>query len=265
MPKIKVNDIELYYETKGQGEPVVFITGYSADHHVWDNILDDYAKSYQIIAIDNRGSGASECPNSPYTIEAMADDVIALCDALGLKTCHFIGLSMGCAITMTIAYKYPERCKSIVLSNGFRKVDIKFALFAQGRLELFKYKIPADIASKLTMGWAFSSDYLNQAGMVEYLLEGVRAAKHPMTEVGTRGQLAALIAFDSHVWINQIKVPTLVIGSDKDMIVDEAEMQEMARLIPDAQYYCFKGAGHIPHIEKPQEFNKLVQAFIAGN
>jgi pimeloyl-ACP methyl ester carboxylesterase len=262
MPKIKLNNIELYYEIKGQGEPIIFIVGFAADHHVWDGIFDQYATSYQAIAIDNRGAGASSCPDAPYSVEMMADDVIALCDALGLKGCHFIGNSMGSAICQKLAYRYPQRCKSLVLSNAFRKIDIKFALFAKGRLELFQYSVPLQTSAKLTLGWVFSSGFLEQAGMVDFLIEGAQRAKNPITETGCRNQLAAVLKFDSSRWIHHIKVPTLVIGSDKDMIVDEAEMQAIAKLIPQAEYYCFKGVGHVPHLEKPQEFNQLVQAFI---
>jgi pimeloyl-ACP methyl ester carboxylesterase len=263
MPKIKVNNIHLFYETYGQDDPIVFVTGFNADRLVWSGIVEEYAKSHQVIILDNRGSGYSDSPDMPYTIEMMADDVIGLCDSLGLKTCHFIGLSMGSAIVQTLGYKYPERCKSTVLTNGFMQIDIKFALFAQGRLELFKTQASAETIARISLGWAFSSQYLNQVGMTDYLLSGASANPHPMTEVGYRNQLHALLKFNSETWIHKIAVPTLVISSDQDMIVAESHMHEMAMRIPNAEYYCFKNVGHVPQIEQPELFNKVVQRFIA--
>jgi len=69
MPKAKVNDINLYYEIHGKGEPIFFIAGFNSDHTVWTNIIDHYAQTHQVIVMDNRGSGKSDCPDAPYTIE----------------------------------------------------------------------------------------------------------------------------------------------------------------------------------------------------
>ncbi|MDO8955077.1 MAG: alpha/beta fold hydrolase [Gammaproteobacteria bacterium] len=262
MPKIKVNGVNLSYERAGQGEPLIFVTGFNADRHIWDGIFKDYTRLYDAIAVDNRGCGESDIPDSPYTIEMMADDIIGLCDALGLQACHFIGISMGSAITMMIAHKYPHRCKSIVLTNGFRKIDIRFALFAEAQLALRQLKVSSEVLVGSVLGWCFSSDFLNQPGMVDYLFEAAKTNPAATSEIGYRNHLSALLSFDSRAWIHEITVPTLVIGSDQDMIVPEAEMQAMANLIPGAQYHCFKGVGHCPHIERPKEYNEVVQKFI---
>jgi len=84
MPKIKANNINLYYEIHGQGQPVVFVAGFSGDHTAWQNLIADYAKNYQVVVFDNRGIGQSDCPDYPYTIEMMADDAIGLVKALQL-------------------------------------------------------------------------------------------------------------------------------------------------------------------------------------
>lgn len=265
MPKIKINNINLYYETYGQGTPLVFISGFSADHTIWKSIIAEYQKNYQIILLDNRGVGQSDHPEDPFTVETMADDVVELCRALSLKHCHFVGSSMGGAIVQTIAYKYPNFVRSAIIYNSFSKVDIKFHLYTQARLNLFKSQsyISNEALIKINLGFVFSSPYLNQPGVVDTLIQTSLANPFPATEIGYRNQLSALEQFDSYSWLNKINVPCLVIGSDMDQIVTEPHMRHLAERIPNSSYHCFNGVGHLPHMEQPSAFNELVLNYLA--
>ena len=263
MPKINVNDIQLYYEMHGKGDPIIFISGFNSDHLSWANIINDYANDYTVILIDNRGSGRSDTPDMPYTIEMMADDVAELCKALALSSCHFIGSSMGSAIAQMLVHRHPALCKSIILCNGFTKIDIRFALFAKGTATLFAKNVERRAMIEMVLGWVFSSHFLEKKNNVETLIKMSLENLYPMTEVGYRNQLKALNGFNSEVWISTIPVPCLVIGSDQDMIVPEAHMRRMAGLIPQAAYYCFHDVGHLPHLEQPKKFNEIVKQFIS--
>lgn len=95
MPHIKVNDISMYYEMHGKGEPIVFIAGFSVDHVAWFEVVERFKDKYQVILFDNRGVGQTDVPDGPYSIEQMTDDVAALCSALGVPQAHFVGNSMG--------------------------------------------------------------------------------------------------------------------------------------------------------------------------
>jgi 3-oxoadipate enol-lactonase len=263
MPKINIdNNFALYYEAFGKGEPVIFVTGFNADHLIWLDTVKNFADKYQAIAVDNRGCGQSDCPDVPYTIEMMADDIVALCKKLQLQRCRFIGLSMGGAIVQTIAFKYPEFVLSAVLCNTFSKIDIRFALWAQARLDFFT-KISPRAMTQASAVWGFSSEFLNRPGMVDAIIEQASANPYPTTEVGYRNQLNALLTFDSEPWLKQIKVPCLVIGSDQDMIVSELHMRQLAESIPHASYHHFNGVGHVPNVEQPEIFNKVVREYLA--
>ncbi len=262
MPKTRVNDINLYYEIYGKGEPVFFITGFAADRTLWKNIIDHYAETYQVIVIDNRGSGYSDSPDVPYTIEIMADDTAELCKVLNINAAHFIGASMGGTIVQTIAYQHPELVRKAILCNSFIKTDIKSALFNQGYLEILKANLPHTAKMKLLLGRLFSSDFLNREGIVDLIIEISLANPTPMTAIGYKNQLHALLEFNSESWIHKIKAPCLVIGSDQDIIVTEEHIRNMATQIPTALYHCFKGAGHLVHIEQPDAFNEVVRKFL---
>ncbi len=95
MPTIKVNDINMYYEIHGQGEPLLLIMGMGADLTMWGDSVYRFAKKYQVITFDNRGAGRTDKPDIPYSIEMMADDTVGLMDRLNIERAHFLGLLWG--------------------------------------------------------------------------------------------------------------------------------------------------------------------------
>ena len=265
MPKIKVNDVSIFYETFGQGEPLIFISGFNSDHTLWQNMVDEYAKRYRVVVIDNRGMGQSDCPDYPYTIDIMAKDIIALCQTLQINQAHFIGSSMGGAIVQNIAANFSEYVCSIVIENSFMQIDQRFALFAKTILELMQAGIALSQLIKLALPWIYSRDFLSQDGFIDKSVKLSLEDPYPETELGYKHQLHALLNFNSSGWVHTIKVPCLVIGSDSDMIVPEDHMHQISQRIPNSNYYKFVNCGHLPHIEQTETFNQVVLDFLNKN
>ena len=136
MPVAQLKDVNLYYEIHGEGFPLILIAGFTADRTVWETILSDLAKHYQVIAFDNRGVGQSGCPDYPYTVDMMANDVVHLCKHLGITQAYFMGNSMGGAIAQTLCYHYPQLVKAAVLECTFSKISINFSINIDGQLAL---------------------------------------------------------------------------------------------------------------------------------
>src|SRR5579872_3406946 len=111
MPYIKVNNINIYYEVLGRGEPLVFILGLSTDLSEWGYFINKLAEQYKVLVFDNRGCGRSDKPNIPYSIEIMASDTAELMKSLGFNDTNVIGLSMGGRIALDLSLKYPELVK----------------------------------------------------------------------------------------------------------------------------------------------------------
>jgi pimeloyl-ACP methyl ester carboxylesterase len=265
MPKIKVNDVNLYYETYGKGKPLIFVSGFCGDHSMWQIITDAYVKNnFQVILFDNRGVGRSDCPNYPYSIEIMTKDVIALCDALNIKSANFIGNSMGGRIVQQIVYQYPDYVTAAVISNSYNKISMRTALYIKMQLEFFSNGMinsKASIASNL--GFLYSDKFLRQPGALEKFTQLVAENPYPMSEIGFRCQLEALINdIDTSDFIKQIKKPCLVLGGDDDGITPQWQAAYLAQAIPNAEYYCFADSGHIPHVEHPELYNKIVLKFL---
>jgi 3-oxoadipate enol-lactonase len=260
MPSIKVNDIDLYYETYGQGEPLVFIAGFTADHTIWEALVGAYTHKYQVIIFDNRGIGlSSDKPDYPYTAQVLADDTVGLLKALDFQHATLVGHSYGGCVAQTLAAKYPDYVKSVILVNTLMKAPARLQLFAQSRYEFLKANAPDSALIKYVSLMGFSNDYLSKANRIEQLL---KIGLPTMSLAGYQHQVDGLLAFDSRQWVGNIKKPCLIICADEDLISDPQDSKKMEQAITDAEYFCFKNVGHIPMIEQPELFNKVVLQFL---
>ncbi|WP_419418402.1 alpha/beta fold hydrolase [Legionella sp. D16C41] len=261
MPKIKINDISLYYETHGQGEPIIFIAGFSVDHTVWQDVLTYLQDDYQLILLDNRGAGQTDAPNTAYTIKQMADDVVALCDKLGFSKVYVVGNSMGGCIVQTLAYHYPDLLQSAVISNSVMTLNTPYQFYLAAQLELLRAQAPIIPVLRSSLSWVFSYQFLSKPGKFDELIELALNNPYPFTLAGYEGQYAALTHFDASAWAKNIKVPTLVLGSEQDLIFNEATVKLLAQQIPNAHYFCFKECGHVPYLEYPEQFAQVIKNF----
>jgi 3-oxoadipate enol-lactonase len=135
MPTAKVGDINIYYESHGDGEPLLLIMGYGSYSGHWAPLIPYLSPEYRVISFDNRGTGQSDKPDIPYTIKMMADDASGLLDAIGVDAAHVFGVSMGGMIAQEFALNYPSKLKSLILGCthcGGTKTIHGFARQAQG-------------------------------------------------------------------------------------------------------------------------------------
>ena len=123
MPKVKANNITMNYDQQGSGEPLILIPFLSADHACYAFQVEEYAKHFNCISLDLRGTGETDKPEGTYTTELLADDVAAFMQALGIPKAHVTGLSLGAAIGLWLAAKYPNTVTSLSLHSGWPKTD----------------------------------------------------------------------------------------------------------------------------------------------
>jgi 3-oxoadipate enol-lactonase len=261
MPVVNLDNIKMFYQISGEGEPLILLAGFGVDHRVWQTIVAGLADQFKVIVLDNRGIGQSSTPDYPYTIDMMADDVVQFCQALNIKQAHFLGGSMGGAIVQTLGYRYPELCRSLIIYNSFAEISERYSWFAKAKLKAMQLNLPTRVLAELSVGWVFSNSFLAQTELIDGLLDMAAINPYLQTEIGYRCQLNALLNFNSNSWLAKIKVPTLIIGSDQDLIVPVEDFHYLAATIPEAEYYQFNGAGHTPHLEEPERFKEVVLNF----
>src|SRR5574338_652846 len=117
MPIINANGIDIYYETRGEGKPLVLISGLGYGMWFWNKVISDLAEQFQVIAYDNRGAGQTDQPDGPYNVQMMAEDCAGLLDALGVKDAVIMGHSMGGFIAQQLALLRPDLVGKLILAS----------------------------------------------------------------------------------------------------------------------------------------------------
>ncbi|HWN91298.1 MAG TPA: alpha/beta fold hydrolase, partial [Verrucomicrobiae bacterium] len=125
MPRIRVGQVELFYQRTGPARPpsLVLIMGWGGDHTAWALQVAALAAEFDVIAFDNRGAGQSDAPDVTYSMADLAEDVTGLMDELGVRSAHIAGASMGGMIAQEVALRYPDRVLSLQLHCTTAHVD----------------------------------------------------------------------------------------------------------------------------------------------
>jgi pimeloyl-ACP methyl ester carboxylesterase len=260
MSTVLVNGVNLYYEQEGNGPPLLCIAGYRSDVSSWALVRKQLSKHFTLYMIDNRGSGRSDCPDSPYTIETMADDAKGFIESLQLKKPIVIGHSMGGAIAQALAYKYPQLIEKLILVNAPIRFRAPSAFTLGYFLKLQSEGLPSILLVEGAMPWLFSSTFLKNSKQVSDFLELAKIYSFSPTLVGQKRHLEALKQFDSTSWYKKIIVPTLVIEGREDIICPE-DSKILGEGIPKAQLVTFHDQAHMAHLEKPELLAQTIIKF----
>ncbi len=239
MPLVNVKDICIHYEVFGEGEPLVFIPGWGTEITTVARLTEIFSAHFQVIAIDNRGSGRSGKPDVPYSIEQMADDAVAVLDALGIQHAHVIGLSMGGMIAQMIAAKYPDRVDRVVLHVTFTRIP----LLVRTMMNLMQY-LPGS-RKKMEEGMAL-----------------ILGQQYPPTPESFRRQGEAVAAFDARTIHCRIRAPTLIVNGTRDPFVPVKISRELAAGIAGARLVLVDG-DHTMAKSRPELLVEPALAFLA--
>lgn len=261
MGKVLVNGMNLYYELHGKGKPLVLIAGFTCRTAVWDLLLEYLPKHFQVLVFDNRGVGQSTSPDISYTVDDMANDTLALIEHLKLDKPHILGHSMGTAIAQTIAKNHPDKIDKVVLANGLVRFNAVSKYVQNYLLKMRLEGAPIRKTAEYMIPWLFSGDFISNQDLVETFLDLQESNPFPQPLIGYKRQLDALSQFDSSSWFRMIDKPTLILEGQADVLCP-LDSKELAKGIKGAQLVVFEGQGHVPIIEKPQDFAKAIIKFL---
>jgi 3-oxoadipate enol-lactonase len=262
VPHAEVNGQRLYYEVQGEGEPLVIVMGLGGDLLAWARQIPEFAKSYQVIAVENRDVGRSSYADGPYEIGDMADDALAVVDELGVGEFHLLGVSMGGAISQQLALKAPHRIRTLTLCVTWG---------GSGRYGAEHSRLVADQYRRMSHGEQV--EYLMLAGMSEEFYENADAVgwlkrmimsnPNPQDTEGFVRQLDACGRHDVRDRLGELSMPVHVIGAEHDAMVPPWKSTELAELIPGAKLTMLERAAHLVNIERADAFNAAVLEFLA--
>jgi len=257
MPFADSNHAQIHYAIEGApGKPALILSNsLGTDFSMWDPQIPEFKKSLRVLRYDTRGHGKSSVTPGAYSAEQLANDVLALADALKVGSFHFCGLSMGGMTGMWLAANHPKRLSKLIISSAAAKF---------GTLEMWNKRIDAigkqgmkAVAAATIERWftpAFRAKNPSTVANIHRILESTNLE-------GYISNCAAVRDFDFRDQLGEISVPTLVISGTHDPSTTPADGHLLADHIPGARYIELNGA-HLCNIEDADRFTNEVIKFL---
>ncbi len=268
MSKIKVNDINIAYEVQGKGNPLVLIAGVGYGAWFWHKVVPGLAEHFQVITFDNRGAGGSDKPVGPFTVSMMAADTIGLLDALDIQAAIIMGHSLGGFIAQEMVVTRPDLVAKLILaSTNFGGTNV--IPITQEAMEVLTNREgdPVELVKRgITIACApgFAE---RQMGVVKELMEyrftnPVPPAQYQAQVMAGAG-MAALTEEQVAERMASIKVPTMILFGEFDMVVPPANADLMAKKIAGARVKIIPATGHMFPMEDPDATVIAIREFIS--
>lgn len=261
MPALQTDTITTYYESHGQGQPLLFIHGLGSSTRDWEYQVAFFAPHYRVITYDLRGHGQSDKPQGRYRIPMFADDTAALFSALDLPPAHVVGLSLGGMIAFQLALSAPQLVRTLTIVNS--GPELPRGSFWQ-RLNAFKLYLRrifiVRVRGMRAMGKTLGA----------HLLPGEQHAERRRIFVDRWAEndpgaylraLRALAGWSVNDQLDRITQPTLVLTADQDYTPLSFKEAYAARM-PRAQVGIIPEARHLTPVERPEAFNNMLLLFL---
>jgi pimeloyl-ACP methyl ester carboxylesterase len=263
VPHVQANNIEVYYEVQGEGEPLVLIPYLAADQACYAFQVADYAKRFTCYTVDLRGAGLTSKPEGIYTTELFADDVAAFMQAVGIANAHVSGLSLGAATGMWLAAKYPSLVKSLSVHSGWTATDPYLRVVVQGWQTFAKaLDSTTDMVIQGVFPWCFTPElYASKPEYIDSLADFVRSRPMPPVDALLR-QSGAVLSHDATGVLGLIQAPTQITFGRHDMCTSTRFAGPLTEGIRDTELVVFEDCAHAPIYENVAEFNARTLAFL---
>jgi 3-oxoadipate enol-lactonase len=261
MPRIPIGDVSLQVVIEGEGEPLLLVHGFPLDHSLWRHQIAHFSRSRQVIAPDLRGFGRSDVTAGTVRMEQFADDLARLLTALGVvRPVCLCGLSMGGYIAFAFVQRHRERLGSLVLCDTRAAADSPET--RKHRWETAERVLregPGFLAETMVDRLLAPTTRQQQPELAAEVQAVIRAAPPEGVAAASRGMAERPSVEEL---LPRIDLPTLVVVGEQDAISPPAEMRELARKIPAAQFVPLADAGHLAPLEQPAAMNAALDRFL---
>lgn len=274
--------IRLYYSISGPADapPLLFCYGLVCSKLNWKYQMEYFQDKYRVIYLDYRGHGSSATPTDlrSITIANLAADLAQFCEELALPPLCVLGHSLGVNVILEFYRLFPEKVSALVLCSGTPKdpfetmfnhnfLQILFPLLRVGNqiapeilAQIWRHQGHNRLAQEFVARAGFNPERANRDDINEYL----RVTSEVPFEVFLQ-LITDFTNYDACPWLDQVKIPTLIIGGEKDLVTPISTQRVMHSLIPKSQIKTYKDGSHNPQMEFTDEINKLIEKFLQGN
>ena len=256
----ELSDVRCYYETLGEGEPLLLIPGLGGNCRVWDPVAPLLAADFSVILIDNRGIGRSQPKRKVRTLADYSADLAELLDRLQLDRAHVLGLSLGGIIAQRFAIDHPSRVDRLVLvscTDRFSAYLLRITQLLGHSLRRFPRRMFLQMMELLCT----APLYLD-ANVHAIDREADARCKTGVPARAMGAQLRALLRSEVEPSDYRIVAPTLVVAGEHDHLIPHCYARIMADKIPGSRFVLVPGAGHNPMVERPDVVLPLIARFL---
>jgi pimeloyl-ACP methyl ester carboxylesterase len=257
------NRARIYYEVHGEGEPVIFLHGIMMNTLSWVAFIPELSKRFKLILVDFRDQGQSSRMQEQYGSDIHVGDVVSLLDELNIPKVHMMGLSYGGMVALLFALKHQKRIKSFCLFNTPNIVSNHL-------LEIGKaWETAAELNDgakffQLAVPFIYSEPFYETN--LDFLMERQKMFKSLLTKEWFEGLIRLSRSVKgysiSREELKTIKVPTLLVGADLDVVISRRSMKDIHENIPDCEYIVIPNAGHGAFLERMNEFLTILIGFV---
>jgi len=260
---VSVLGFKLHYLEAGRGAPVVLLHGLGGDGSRWAPNIEPLAKDFHVFALDQIGFGESDKPLANYHTGMLAEFLVGFLKAVGVPKVSLVGNSMGAGVALYTAAVFPEAVDKIVLADGggFRSgpapaLTPEAALQAAHRRQI-QNSVTREETREFFRILFHHKELVTDQLVDEQLPIRLRSAFaiSKMQEAGERGSL-------SEEQVRSVKAPALIVWGKYDELSSPAGADRLERTIPGARKVIVDDCGHMPQVEKADEFNRLVRDFL---
>lgn len=270
MPRATVNGVDLDYRVDGdpEAEPVLLICGTGQPAFSWQvavvpRLVD---AGYRVVAYDNRGMPPSSCPSPPYSVADLVGDAAALVDHLDLGPCRVAGLSLGAFVAQELALARPDLVRAAAMMGTVGRSSALLRAWARANVEVEQAGIvlPGRFVAVTTLMATASPRRQLDDRFVTTMVELVADAP-TWHGPGAEGQYAADLTYNGRLdALAGVRVPSLVVGFEHDLMTPPSLGREVAAAIPGARYVEIAGCGHLGPFEEPDAVLGHLIEFFAG-
>jgi len=261
MPRLQTRDIVINHEEQGRGDPLLLIGDLGADLRAWALTAPALARHLRVITFDNRGSGLTSAPDSPYTVEQMADDAAGLLAALGVAKAHVLGFGMGGFIAQELALRAPGVVDRLVLVGTAPALDGYTRAAYSALAQVRRTNISREGFVRVMLPMLYSRSFLEDAARVNRAVDASVGSVIVQQDHAFIRQVQACLRFDAADRVKGIKAPTLIIHGEEDVLVQPHNAEALRSTIPGAKLVAVPG-GHAAIFENPDDCNAAILEFL---
>lgn len=258
---MRVNGIDIAYDDQGDGLPVLFVHGHPFDRSLWRPQVEHLRGRYRVITPDLRGYGETTVVPGTTPLGVFADDLIGLLDHLGLDQVVLCGLSMGGQIVMELHRAHPSRVRALVLADTFPEGETPDGReMRYGMAERLVREGMGPYADEVLDKMISPHNVVALPDVADHVLRMMRGTSPEGAAAALRGRAERPDYVDS---LARATVPALVVVGEEDEYTPVAVAEKMHSIIHGSTLAVIPGAGHLPNLERPEEFNDALERFLA--